>query len=126
MANKFLELYKEYMKGKSFMHFQQAWMEHIHSYFTCPGSQSTLDSYTVWQAIVGKCEYSVNDEDQRIVVSTLMYAVYDLMSDKMKDYKQHNIDFPETAATSSVDVPTIFPENKVNLFSYGGFALHSL
>ena len=127
MANKFLELYKEYMKGKRFMHFEQAWMEHIHSYFTCPGSRSTLDSYTVWQAVVGKCECSVNDEDQRIVVSTLMYAVYDLMSDKMKDYKQHNINFPETAATSSVDVPTIiFPESKVNLFRYGGFALHSL
>ena len=36
MVNKFLELYKEYMKGKRFMQFEQAWMEHIHSYFTCP------------------------------------------------------------------------------------------
>lgn len=126
MAHKFLELYKVYMKGKRFMHFEQAWMEHIHSYFTCPESQSTLDSYIVWQAVVGKCECNVNDEDQRIVVSKLMYAVYDLMSDEMKDYKQH-INFPETAATSSVDVPTIiFPESKVNLIRYDGFALHSL
>ena len=58
------------------------------------------------------------------MVSTLVYAVYDLMSDKMKDYKQHT-NFPETAATSSVDVLTTFPESKVNLFRYSGFALHS-
>ena len=51
MANKFLELYKEYMKRKRFMQFEQAWMEHIHNYFTCLGSQS---SYVVWQAVVDK------------------------------------------------------------------------
>ena len=60
-----------------------------------------------------KCECSAKDEDQRIVVSTLLYAVYDLMSDKMKDYKQH-INFPETAATSSVDVPTTQEKRAAN------------
>ena len=72
------------------MQFEQAWMEHIHSYFSSPTEvHSTLDSYIVWQAVVEKCECSVGDKDQRIVVSTMVYAVYDLMTDKVKYFKQH-------------------------------------
>ena len=57
MVNKFVELYKLYMKGKRFMQFEQAWMEHIHSYFSWPTEvDSTLDIYVVWQAVVDKCE----------------------------------------------------------------------
>ena len=131
MVNKFLELYKEYMKGKRFMQFEQAWMEHVHSYFTCPTeTQSTQDTcYVVWHAAVDKCKCNVSDEEQRIVVSTLVYAVYDLMTDKVKDYKK-GIDCSETTEgplTDSDDVSTVtFSESKVNLYRYGGFALHSL
>ena len=103
-------------------------MEHIHSYVRCPTEiHNTQDScYVVWQAVVDKCKCSVNDEDQQIVVSTLVYAVYDLMTDKVKDYKRH-IDSPETTVTtSSDDVLTTFSESKVNLYRFVGFALHSL
>jgi hypothetical protein len=63
MVKKVLDLYKEYMKGKRFMQFEQAWMEHIHTYFTCPEIQgSTLDSYIVWQAVVDKCECSISEK----------------------------------------------------------------
>lgn len=74
VVNMIVELYKllYYMKGKRFMQLEQAWMKHIHSYFSWPTEvNSTLDSYVVWQAVVGKCECSVSDEDQRIVVSTM-------------------------------------------------------
>lgn len=58
-----------------------------------------------------------------------MYAVYDLMTDKVKDYKK-GIDCSETTEgplTDSDDVSTVtFSESKVNLYRYGGFALHSL
>ena len=113
MVNKFVELYKLYMKGKRFMQFEQAWMEHIHSYFSWPTEvDSTLDSYVVWQAVVDKCECSVSDEDQWIVVSTMVYAVYDLMTDKVKDFKQHIDAPPPETATSSDTVQTISPRVK--------------
>lgn len=129
MVNNFLELYKQYMKGKRFMQFEQAWMEHIHNYFNCPATeiQNTQDGnccYFVWQAVLDKCKCSVDDEDQRIVVSTLVYAVYDLMTDKVKEYKKQNVDSLET--TTCTDMPTTFCESKVSLYRYGGFALHSL
>ena len=75
MINQFLELYERYMKAKRFMQFEQAWMEHIHSYFSCPAeTQNTQSScYFVWQAVLEKCKCSVDEEDQRIVVSTLVY-----------------------------------------------------
>lgn len=97
-----------------FHEIQAGWMEHILIYFNWPTEvDSTLDSYVVWQAVVGKCECSVSDKDQWIVASTVVYAVYDLMTDKVEDFKPHiNAPPPETA-TSSDTVQTTFPENKV-------------
>ena len=109
------------------MQFKQAWIEHIHNYITCPSETLiTHDSCrVVWQAVVDKCtECSVSDEEQRIVVSRLVYAVYDLITDKVKEYKKR-IDSETT--TFSDDVLTVtLCESKVNPYTYGGFALHSL
>lgn len=76
------------------MPFEQAC---IHSYLTYPTeTQSTQDTcYVEWHVAVDKCKYNVNDEVQRIVVSTMVYAVYDLMTDKVEDYKK-SIDYAET------------------------------
>ena len=53
------------------------------------------------------------------------FNMCDLMTDKVKDFKQH-IDPPPETATSSDTVQTTFPGSKVHLYRYGRFALHSL
>ena len=61
------------------------------------------------------------------MLSTLSYAVYDLMVDKVKDYKV--ADFKASGTSTSIarndDSAITLKENNVNLFRYGGFALHS-
>ena len=122
IVNKFLELYKQ---GKHFMQFEQAWTEHIVTLAVL--LKFITPKTVVWQAVVDKCKCSINNEDQRIMVSTLVYAVCDLMTDKSEGLQERHVDSPDTTVTTnSDDVPTTFSESKVNLYRYGGFALHFL
>jgi hypothetical protein len=65
---------------------------------------------------------------QKIVFSTLSFVVFDLMVDKVKDYKV--ADFKQSGVKSSrvsSDESIItLKESNVNLYRYGGFALHSM
>ena len=63
-------------------------MELIHGYFThLPNSSSSEERYDKWQTVIEKSKCSVSIEEQRIVVSTLVYAVYDLLTEKVNEYK---------------------------------------
>ena len=122
MARQFLRIYEECMKGKWFGVFEQKWMEHIHGYFTV-SDQTEENSYSHWQTVIMKCKCKVKINEQRIVISTLAYLVYDLMTEKVKDYK---IKLTETPEECSPDTDSTFMDSSVNLYRYGGFALHSL
>ena len=63
-------------------------------------------------------------QEQRILVSTMAYIIYDVMTEKVRDYKIH--------LSSSIDEPQVelpvatLHESNISLYRYGGFALHSL
>ena len=42
----------------------------------------------LWAALVDSIHSKPTIQDQRIVVSTLAYFIYDLMTEKVKDYKE--------------------------------------
>ena len=78
-----------------------------------------------------KIGYTLDEIEERIVVSTLCYAVYDLMVDKVKDYKveqmlQTEIIGTATAPSTSGASRIKLRESNINLDRYGGFALHSM
>lgn len=144
MVLAFIDLYKECMKGKRFANFQQEWMVNTNNYFTSSDEQGSsaaaatsvctdrqeqhklLRKVTEAASIAG---YTMNIQDERIIVSTLCYTVYDLMVERVKEYKVHLS--PESdasgacVATGSESAITL-KENDVNLYRYGGFALHSM
>jgi hypothetical protein len=83
----------------------------------------------MWKAVVHSIKSKPSLEEQRIVLSTVAYTVYDLMTEKVKDYKAELA----SAANEQSSVPpvmstskSILCESNVNLYRYGGFALHSL
>ena len=85
----------------------------------------------VEDSIVDKSECKLSVEEQRIVVATVAYTVYDIMTEKVMDYKTDDLN--DSAATclsvttNCCDSPeTVFVESNVSLYRYGGFALHSL
>ena len=125
MVNDYFRLLKLYSKGKRFALFEQAWMNRINDYFVETDICSTL-----WKNVLKKCECVGTIEEQRIVVSSLMYIVYDIMTVKVKDYKMEagtDIDTTLTATYALDEEPvTVFVESNVSLYRYGGFALHSL
>lgn len=71
-------------------------------------------------------ECTLDIHQQRIVFSTLSYVVFDLMVDKIKDYKV--TDFKQSGVknsrASSKKSTITLKESNVNLYRYGGFALH--
>ncbi len=68
-------------------------MCHIEEYFT--PDQPSLHS--MWKAVLEEIVSKPSVEEQRIVVSTIAYTVYDLTTVKVKSYKT------DLAATISTD-----------------------
>ena len=134
----FIDLYKACMVGKRYANFQQEWLVNINKYFEVredeePESPCTdkKEQQKLWQKVTAAASesgHTVGNCDQRIVLSTLSYAVYDLMVDKVKDYKV--ADFKASGASTSIacndESAITLKENDVNLYRYGGFALHSM
>ena len=138
MKNKYKTLLKVHVKGKRSVQFEQAWLCHTEEYFTEPSSsQSDANSnmetslLSLWAALVDSIQSKPTIQDQRIVVSTLAYFIYDLKVEKVKDYKESF-----ASAVSVNDGPNLpdveyipkikLNESTVNLYRYGGFSLHSL
>ena len=95
MKNKYKTLLKVHVKGKRSVQFEQAWLCHIEEYFTEPSSSqsdgnSSMETilHPQWAALVDSIHSKPTIQDQRIVVSTLAYFIYDLKAEKVKDYKE--------------------------------------
>ena len=144
MILSFIDLYRECMKGKKYANMQQQWMMNINNYLqheesVCSEAVTSSctdkeEQYKLWYSVFNaakKIGYTLVEREERIVVSTLCYAVYDLMVDKVKDYKveqmvQTEITATATASSTSGASRIKLRESNVNLYRYGGFALHSM
>ena len=96
MVLAFIDLYRSCMKGKR---FQQEWMVNINKYFdeelehverVTTSSTDRREQHKLWSKVTGAAAgvgFTLDILEKRIVVSTLCYIVYDLMVDKVRDYK---------------------------------------
>ena len=144
MILSFIDLYRECMKGKKYTNMQQQWMMNINSYLqheesVCGEAVTSSctdkeEQYELWYSVFNEAKkigYTLGEREERIVVCTLCYTVYDLMVDEVKDYKVEQMLQTETTATatapSTSDASHIkLRESNVNLYRHGGFALHSM
>ena len=99
--------------------FEQEWFEHIHEYMKEDSQQSGL-----WKSVVSRAKVVANEQDQRVVISTIAYLMHDMMAEKVKEFKKElsYTEQPESSICSS----ECFTESMINLLRYGGFALHSM
>ena len=137
MVLAFINLYREYMKGKKYANMQQEWMMNVNNYFEHEKSTCYTDveeQCKLWHTMLNtatKLGYTLDITEQRIVASTLCYTVYDLMVDTIKKYKVQQTLQSEASATATAPITSSasdikLKENNVNLYRYGGFALHSM
>lgn len=101
-------------------------MSHINDFFE--DDDSSGGCFRLWKNVTDGIKGIVSVEEQRIVISSLMYIIYDIMTAKVKEYKEdpaNDHDLDSTAAPSSAQ-DDVFFESNVSLYRYGGFALHSL
>ena len=139
----FIDMYTEYMKGKRFAYFQQQWMVNINKYFIESNDEQgssgaclcsdRQEQHKLWRKVTEVASlagYTLSIQDERILVSTLCYIVYDLMVDQAKDYKASlSTESDATGAcvgASGTESTITLKENNINLYRYGGFALHSM
>ena len=90
---------------------QQEWMASINNYFQQEDSACATSCYTdkeelykIWHTVFNsatKSGYSLDSKEERIVVCTLCYIVYNLTVDKVKDYKAEQVLQTETATTAT-------------------------
>ena len=127
-----------YLPRKRFAEFQHAWFTQARNYIDgeCTeavpstsgrvkdhGAESRVapqDCKASWDSFIKSSTASVAVNDQRVIISSLAYAVYDLMIDNMKDFKADLID---TSLIFSLE-PT--PEHEEIIHRYLGFAVKSL
>ena len=125
MTRKYMALLKIYKTRKCSAQFQQAWLDHIENYFTKPeAADEDVNLKSIWKSVCDSFATPPSLQEQRILVSTMAYSFYDIMTEKVRDYKMH--------LSSSVDEPqvelpvTTLHESNISLYRYGGFVLHSL
>jgi hypothetical protein len=132
MQSFYKKLLKKFCVGKHYLEMQQAWFMSISLYFDTTDDtifqvngidqEDKLKLQKVWADVMItakelKCDLA--DEDQRIIVSTLAYIVYDMMTMKVKDKKEI------TLKNSQAEQFTVH-ENLEMLYRYAGAALHSM
>ena len=146
MKDTYLKLLKTFCKGKKIMNLQQSWFMHVNLYFdhslevTGITTKEAKEMSEIWNTLVQKGnECVISMDDQRIILSTLSYIVYDLMSLKVKESKlSMGLCNTATVATctnsaiedeqdhcASVSQP-IYNESRENVFRYAGFAIFSM
>jgi hypothetical protein len=138
----FLDIFRSCMKGrkgKRFANFEQRFMEHIKDYVGGAESETggagstaaltdTTERQRLWSRVTAAASAAgstLAPTDQRIIVSTLCYIVYDLMVDKIKHYKVDKFSEDSSGASTS-DESIQLREHDVNIYRYGSFALHSM
>ena len=83
--------------------------------------------HEVWKAVVDQAKQSgisISVEDQRIIVSSLVFIVFDMMASEVKAKKLNSDQFAES--TSSRDERRSVCESTVTVYRYAGAALYSM
>ena len=122
LVDNYLSLIQQYSKGKRFSQIKQAWLERIKNFFA-PENKC----YSLWKAVKVrcKCDFDGIVTEERIMISTVLYIVYDIMTGKVKEYKAGLVhDNSDLIADEESTVAMV--ESNVSIYRYGGFALHSL
>ena len=133
MKATYTDILEAFCKGKKFLKFQTAWFFHVNVYFDKTFEVQGLDANRatelkrVWEVVLklaAERDCVLPEEDQHIIVSTLSFILFELMSEKIKDKKIK--EFP-SATSQSHDTATVdFQESVISLYRYSGFALHSV
>ena len=90
MTRKYMALLKVYKTRKCSAQFQQAWLDHIEIYFTKPeAGDEDVDVKSIWKLVCDSFATPPNLQEQRIIVSTMAYIIYNIMTEKVTDYKIH-------------------------------------
>ena len=120
------KLLKKYCVGKKFLQMQQAWVLYINFYIIGEKASDvdglTMDDKqeccTVWSSVVDiaeKSNLSLPVQEQRIIVSSLVYAVFDAMAKEVKEKKINDKEqFLETPHKETIST----------MCRYAGAALH--
>ena len=100
---------------------------HIEDYFTeTTPVVNPISCYSVWKSVIEKCDCDCSIKEQRIIVSTVAYIIYDIMTGKVKEHKSQ-LPLPiETNEAHDCEPAVSIVESNVCLYRYGGFALHFL
>lgn len=114
MCSNFVSYYATFLPRKRYSHFQQAWFAHMGQYVDgitgvgCPSSDKTArtgsgrkvrdngansrveanECKQLWSQFVKSIETPLTEENQRILISSLAFAVYDLMTQEVKQFKE--------------------------------------
>ncbi len=109
MKNKYIDLLKVYVTGKRFAQFELAWFCHIEENFVSQteqtqttSHQSQVSLHSMWQDVVKSIESKPSLKEQRIIVSMVTYTVYDLMTEKVKEYKINLAELQEESTVAAV------------------------
>ena len=123
MKATYTDMLEAFCKGKKFLKFQTAWFFHVNVYFDKTFEVQGLDANRatelkrVWEVVLklaAERDCVLPEEDQRIIVSTLSFILFELMSEKIKDKKIK--EFP-SATSQSHDTATVdFQESTMVLF----------
>ena len=135
MQYAYKKLLTKFCVGKKILEMQQAWIMHINFYIEGEEADdvSGLDNsdkkkmHEVWKAVVDQAkqfEISIGVEDQRIIVSSLAFIVFDMMASEVKAIKLNSDQFVES--TSTIDERRSMCESRVTVYRYAGAALHSM
>ncbi len=148
MCNNLCSFYLTFMPGKKYSEFQNALFMHIRKYtvgisgITPPalssrtrsgrkskdaGSESFIrpdDCKKLWETFVKSLTINISLNDQCMIVSSIAYAVYDLMIDEMKELKHSMLGLDMESSEKAVSSPSVEDEHTIH--RYLGFAIQSL
>ena len=152
MCSNFASFYSTFLPRKRYVNFQHAWFSHIGQYIDgvrregVPSSNvpsSTRSGRRIkdagahcrieaeqcknlWQKFVESLACPLSVDHQWIIVSSLAYEVYDLMTDEVKCFKGDKTVTLLSDAEQCLQVRDTQPEDEVIIHRYLGFAINSL
>ena len=149
MCDNFCSFYLTFMPGKKYVEFQHVWFMHIRHYMEGSKGMCSILCYALsgktrtgrkrknhgassfveadqckhlWAKFVSSVNANLSPNDQRIIVASLAYEVYDLMCNEVKGLKKSKFNVESKA-------PVLFnpsPEDESVIHRYLGFAIKSL
>ena len=131
MKDLYLDLLHNFCKGKKSLALQNSWFMHVNLYFDTTFKVDGITTSTAmklskaWKDLVLKAKCTLSNNDQRIILSTISYIIFDLMSHEVKKKKAD--EGPSTSLNSNeTDCPSVVDESMVSIYRYAGLAVHSM